>query len=144
MVEAVDPLSTVYKNINQIPPSHSITVKDGRIKLSRYYTLVVEEKLILKSNEEYEEAFKEVFQKAVSARLRTHGNVGSHLSGGLDSGTVVSFAAKELQKENKKLHTYSYIPEEISLIGHLGIIIPMKDPLLKKQSIMLEILRIII
>ncbi|MES7047958.1 asparagine synthase-related protein, partial [Cutibacterium acnes] len=39
-----------------------------------------------------------------------HRNVGSHLSGGLDSGAVVGFAAKELKKENKILHTYSYIP----------------------------------
>ena len=132
MVEAVDPLSTVYKNINQIPPSHSITVKDGRINLSRYYTLVVEEKLILKSNEEYEEAFKEVFQKAVSARLRTHGNVGSHLSGGLDSGTVVSFAAKELQKENKKLHTYSYVPEDDFVDWTPWYYIPDERPFIKE------------
>ena len=47
MVEVVDTRSTPYKNILQIPPSHSITVKDGRITLSRYHTLVVEEKLIL-------------------------------------------------------------------------------------------------
>ena len=145
MVEAADPLSTVYKNINQIPPSHSTTVKDGRINLSRYYTLVVEEKLILKSNEEYEEAFKEVFRKAVLARLRAHGNVGSHLSGGLDSGTVVSFAAKELQNDNKKLHTYSYVPEDdfVDWTSRL-LYLPMKGLLLKKQSIMLGILRIII
>ena len=132
MVEAVDPLSTVYKNINQIPPSHSITVKDGRINLSRYYTLVVEEKLILKSNEEYEEAFRDVFQKAVSARLRTHGNVGSHLSGGLDSGTVVSFAAKELQKENKKLHTYSYVPEDDFVDWTPWYYIPDERPFIKE------------
>ena len=69
-----------------------------------------EEKLKLKSNEEYVEAFREVFQKAVTSRLRTHHKVGAHLSGGLDSGSVVSFAAKALEKENKTLHTYSYVP----------------------------------
>ena len=52
------------------------------------------------------------FNLAVTEKLRTYGNVGAHLSGGLDSGSVVSFAAKELKKENKQLHTYSYIPEE--------------------------------
>ncbi|AXI10766.1 asparagine synthetase B [Oceanobacillus zhaokaii] len=112
MVEAVDMFSTPYKSINQVPPSHRITVTKDNISLSRYMTIEVNETLKLKSNEEYEEAFRYLFQKAVKARLRTHGKVGSHLSGGLDSGTVVSFAAKELRKENKRLHTFSYIPEE--------------------------------
>ena len=53
-----------------------------------------------------------MFQKAVNARLRTHRKVGAQLSGGLDSGAVVSFAAKDLQKENKRLHTFSYIPPD--------------------------------
>ena len=36
--------------------------------------------------------------------------VGAHLSGGLDSGSVASFAARELRNQNKTLHTYSYVP----------------------------------
>ena len=47
--------------------------------------------------------FREVFQEAVNSRLRTHRKVGSNLSGGLDSGSVVGFAAKALRKENKAL-----------------------------------------
>lgn len=112
LVEAVDMTSTVYKSIHQVSPSHSISVVGGRVKLTRYCTIDVKEKLHLKSDEEYIEAFHDVFEKAVTSRIRTHGEVGSHLSGGLDSGTVVSFAAKELKKQNKKLHTFSYIPED--------------------------------
>ncbi|CAM4183138.1 asparagine synthase (glutamine-hydrolyzing) [Paenibacillus endophyticus] len=110
--EAVDLFTTVYKNIGQVPPSHSFTVCNGELKFSRYSTLVSERKLKLKSNEEYEEAFRDVFQTAVSSRLRTHRQVGANLSGGLDSGSVVSFAAKALREQNKKLHTFSYVPLE--------------------------------
>ena len=110
--ESVDVSSTVYKNIEQIPPSHSIKVKDGRITFSRYSLLKEGEKLKLKSNEEYEEAFRDVFQRAVTDRLRTHHKVGTHLSGGLDSGSVASFAAKALRNENKELHSFSYVPIE--------------------------------
>ncbi|MEC5424048.1 asparagine synthase-related protein [Virgibacillus sp. C22-A2] len=112
MVEAVDMSSTVYKSVHQVPPSHTITVVDGRVSVSRYNAIDVNEEIKLKSNAEYEEAFRHVFQNAVTARTRTHGEVGSHLSGGLDSGSVVSFAATNLRKENKRLHTYSYIPED--------------------------------
>ena len=112
MGDSVNSVSTAYKNIEQVPPSHTIVVENGRVKVDRYVTLTVESSLKLKSNEEYEASFLEVFQEAVTARLRTNREVGSYLSGGLDSGSVVSFAAKELCKNNKQLHTFSYIPAE--------------------------------
>jgi len=102
--------TTVYKDIQQIPPSHTIKVQDGKVELSRYSVINSGEKLKLKSSNEYEEAFKEVFDIAVGDRLRTYKQVGSHLSGGLDSGSVVSFASKTLKKKNKKLYTFSYVP----------------------------------
>ncbi|MFC4320703.1 asparagine synthase-related protein [Litchfieldia salsa] len=111
MVEAVDMNLTPYSGIFQLPPCHSISIiMDGTISIKKYQQVVPTEELRLKSNEEYEEAFSSVFHNAVSQRLRTRGNSGSHLSGGLDSGAVASFAATALKKANKKLHTYSYIP----------------------------------
>lgn len=112
MFNSLDAGSTVYKNIEQVPPSHSITVIGGNINITRFCTLTNGEKLKLKSNEEYVEAFREVFQSAINSRLRTHRLVGAYLSGGLDSGSVVSFAAKALNKENKKLYTYSFVPPD--------------------------------
>jgi asparagine synthase (glutamine-hydrolysing) len=110
MIDTVDALSTPYKNIEQVPPSHSILIAKGNIKLTKYGTLYSGEKLKLRSNQEYIEAFQDVFQQAVTSRLRTFRNVGAQLSGGLDSGAVVGFAGKALQTENKTLHTFSYIP----------------------------------
>jgi asparagine synthase (glutamine-hydrolysing) len=112
MIDAVDVTNTVYKSIKQIPPAHSLTVKCGRIVIKRYCRVVCEEKLRLKNTDEYVDAFKEVFQESVNSKLRTFRKVGSHLSGGLDSGSVASFAAASLRNENKKLYTYSYIPED--------------------------------
>ncbi|NOU92240.1 asparagine synthetase B [Paenibacillus sp. LMG 31456] len=110
MADVTDIHSTVFQDIEQLPPSHRITISESRISLVRYSTLPSGEKLRLKSNGEYEEAFRELFRRAVSDRLRTHREIGAHLSGGLDSGAVVSFAARELRKENKPLHTFSYVP----------------------------------
>ncbi|MEK4537557.1 lasso peptide isopeptide bond-forming cyclase [Peribacillus sp. FSL K6-1552] len=112
MIDAVDSTITPYKNIYQIPPSHSITIEKNKLTLKRYSYLTQGKRLKLKSNEEYIEAFQSVFQEAVTSRLRTHRKVGAQLSGGLDSGAVVGFAVKKLQSENNKLHTYSYIPPE--------------------------------
>ncbi|MGM1032022.1 MAG: lasso peptide isopeptide bond-forming cyclase [Bacillota bacterium] len=112
MFESVDSNTTVYKYIQQVPPSHSISVVDGRVSLHRYCHLADVEKVHLKTDQEYEEAFRNVLQDAVSARLRTRHKVGAHLSGGLDSGTVASFAATELRRGKKTLHTFSYVPVE--------------------------------
>ncbi|ASN05983.1 asparagine synthase-related protein [Virgibacillus necropolis] len=110
MFDTVNPLATVYKGIDQIPPSHTISVIKGNVTLSRYSTLTTKYKLNLKSNTEYEEAFKELFGNVVNDYLRTDHKVGSRLSGGLDSGSVVGFAAKALEKDKKQLHTFSYVP----------------------------------
>jgi asparagine synthase (glutamine-hydrolysing) len=111
MVDSVDVFSTVYRDIKQVPPSHSITVRQGKAMLVRYCeSPSLEKPLLLKSNEEYEEAFRAVVHTAVSARMRTHHNIGAHLSGGLDSSLVASFAARALREENRILHTFSYVP----------------------------------
>jgi asparagine synthase (glutamine-hydrolysing) len=112
VVDSVDDASTVFADIEQVPPSHTISVFRDKVTFNRYIRVTQDERLKLKSNKEYEEAFLDVYQNAVSARLRTHRKVGAFLSGGLDSGSVVSLAARELHKDNKKLHTYSYIPVE--------------------------------
>ncbi|MEH7493792.1 lasso peptide isopeptide bond-forming cyclase [Neobacillus niacini] len=110
MFDTVDARLTPFENIEQVPPFHSISIDGEGINLKRYGTFTPLESLKLKSDEEYVEAFQEVFQKAVNCRLRTFREIGSQLSGGLDSGAIVGFAAKELEKQNKTLHTFSYIP----------------------------------
>jgi len=110
IIDVIDVSKTVIRDIQQIPPSHTVTVINGHVTLSKYHVLTLDEKIRFKTDGEYIDAFREVFQKAVDSRLRTHKAVGSQLSGGLDSGSVVSFASKTLKKQNKKLHTYSYIP----------------------------------
>ncbi|MFJ8064748.1 asparagine synthase-related protein [Psychrobacillus sp. NPDC096426] len=110
MTETVEPFITPYDNIYQVPPAHSISIKEGKFFLRQHTVVQVKDVLKLKTDEEYVEAFQEVFQEAVTARIRTNHQVGAYLSGGLDSGSIASFAAKALKQENKTLHTYSYIP----------------------------------
>ena len=110
VIDTADSSITPQLNVAQIPPSHSIKIKRNEIKIKKYCSLTVKNRLRLKNTDEYIEAFQEVFEKAVSSRVRTFKGVGAHLSGGLDSGSVVSFAVNNLKKEEKLLHTYSYIP----------------------------------
>ena len=110
MVDTVDASLTPFLGIDQVPPSHSISIKGDDVSLTRYCNPVPTKKIKFKSNGDYIEAFQEVFKEAVHSRLRTHRQVGAQLSGGLDSGSIVSFAAKSLAENKKVLNTYSYIP----------------------------------
>ena len=132
MIDTVDASTTPYQNINQIPPFHSITVSRTTIKLNKYGQFNPEKVLKLKSNGEYIDAFQNVFQKAVRSRLRTYRNIGSHLSGGLDSGSVVGFAARELKHQNKLLHTFSYIPPSDFRDYTSKHLMPDESPFIKK------------
>jgi asparagine synthase (glutamine-hydrolysing) len=131
MVDAIDVYSTVYHEILQVPPSHAISFSNNRISLKRYSYIKMGETLKLKTDYEYEEAFREVFSKAVSSRLRTIGEVGAHLSGGLDSGSVVSFAAKALREKNQKLQTFSYVPEDDFVDWTPSYALPNERPFIK-------------
>ncbi|WP_127530389.1 asparagine synthase-related protein [Paenibacillus kobensis] len=111
MLEVADVNLSAYNRIQHLPPAHSFMVANGKLKLAQYNAFEFRGKSIrFRSNGEYEEAFREVFQTAIASKVRTYRQVGSSLSGGLDSGAVVSFAAEQLSREGKTLHTYSSIP----------------------------------
>jgi asparagine synthase (glutamine-hydrolysing) len=118
--DVADMFSTIYQGIEQLPPSHSISISGSNILFSRYFTFQAPPKLRLRSNGEYEEAFREVFGQAVQDRLRTHLAAGANLSGGLDSGSVVSFAAEELRRRGKPLFTFSSYPVDSFADYNLG------------------------
>ncbi|MDN3954787.1 asparagine synthase-related protein [Sporolactobacillus laevolacticus] len=109
--DCADTNLTVYQSINQVPPAYSILVKNGHVTLRRYCLISDQEPLHFKSDSEYVEGFKEVFERAVSDRIRSHRGVGAFLSGGLDSGSVAAYASRLMRNSGDKLQTFSYIPE---------------------------------
>jgi asparagine synthase (glutamine-hydrolysing) len=69
------------------------------IQLQNYWSLDPERELRLSCNEDYAEAFRELFTNAVKCRLRSAFLVGVMLSGGLDSSSV-AFTASQLLTES--------------------------------------------
>lgn len=134
MVDTADASKTVYRNIEQLPPAHSITIIGERIIQTRYFQFKADERVRFKSDEQYVEAFQEVFQQAVTSRLRTHRRVGAQLSGGLDSGSIVSFASRALRPHNKSLHTFSYVPAKDFIDYTASCLMPNERPLIESTA----------
>ena len=105
-----DPHASFFRNIQKLPPGHILTFKDGRTKLARYWHPLDAPETRFKKDEEYVEAFRETFDLAVQARLRTTGQVGSSLSGGMDSSSVTAVAARLLS--SGRLTAFTAVPSK--------------------------------
>lgn len=101
--------STFYRGILRLPAGHCLTVSRTHFHRRTYWRLDPERDVRLNSNDEYAEAFREIFSEAVRCRLRSAFPLGSHLSGGLDSSSIACTARKLLVEEGRQraLHTFS-------------------------------------
>jgi asparagine synthase (glutamine-hydrolysing) len=87
-----DPESTIYLDVARLPAAHALTIDSRGAQLRRYWTVDGERSLRLRSDREYEEAYRAAFQEAVATRLRSDRPVAAMLSGGLDSSSIVVMA----------------------------------------------------
>jgi asparagine synthase (glutamine-hydrolysing) len=83
---------TFYNEIQRVPPGHLLKVHKGHVNLSRYW-FPLPEGDVQWTKEEDLERFPELMTRAI-ARCMQLGQAGIFLSGGLDSGTIATYAAK--------------------------------------------------
>ena len=102
--------NTFYERVFRLPPANAMVVTPVGVDIRQYWFLEQVPNLYLRSDQEYLEAFQEIFFKAVRSRLRSVRPVGILLSGGLDSGSVACVAARQLKKRGVSLHAFSSIP----------------------------------
>lgn len=95
---------TIFDEVKQLMPGSNLIFKQNKISVNKYWGLkLIKNKLSFNENVE---RFSELFLDSIKYRLRSDVEVGSCLSGGLDSSSLVSFASR---KFNKKFHTFSAI-----------------------------------
>ncbi|MGF2412259.1 asparagine synthase (glutamine-hydrolyzing) [Ferruginibacter sp.] len=105
---SVDKEQTFFKDIYSLPPAHFFLYKPASPKFvaKKYWHLDKEIKIAI-SPEDAIAKFNQLFAASVKRRLRSDVNVGTSLSGGLDSSSIVS-AIHEL-KPGHPLQTFSAV-----------------------------------
>jgi len=88
-----EPGATSFKDIQRLPPAHTLTVAGENVSIRRYWTLPVSEPLHHQRDSDCVEQFQELMDTAVADRLRMK-SAGVLMSGGLDSATVAASAQK--------------------------------------------------
>lgn len=90
---------TWFLNVKRLMPAHNLVIKNGIIKKYRYWEYP---KTTFKdiSFEDAKERYKVLFFNAVKLRMRSDVPVGTTLSSGLDSSSIVSVLRKFYQEEH--------------------------------------------
>jgi len=103
---------TIYKNIKKLEPSHALLIDtNGKLRKWKYWNLKIEQDYS-KSEQEYQYELYNLFENSIKNHLQSDVPVGVFLSGGFDSSSVASFAAKVSEKP---INTFS-----VSFKGYNG------------------------
>ncbi len=99
---------TIFKDIFTLPPGHTLTFKEGKIKTQRYW---FPENIRLKyyaDTRDYADELLVLTKEAIRCRIPENRAMATMLSGGFDSGTV-SLLTAEIFGE-VPLTTFSHVP----------------------------------
>ena len=95
--------------IEPLLPGHCLSLHHGNFYNDIYYLPDPKTRLILNSDAEYANEMRRLLDQAVARRLRSVGQVGCMLSGGLDSVPISISAAKALQENGHNLTAFSWV-----------------------------------
>lgn len=90
---------TFYKDIFTLGAACSLTVSKSSQKITKYWQLDPKSRVIMDSDQDYFQAFNDIFTEAVNCRLRSVFPLGFELSGGLDTSSVVCMA-RDIQSKD--------------------------------------------
>ncbi|RYD71606.1 MAG: asparagine synthase, partial [Sphingobacteriales bacterium] len=107
-----DKSQTFYKNISSLLPSHYLLLntREGKFTLTRYWHLDKQNQAF-SATKNYTGIFTQLLTDSINKRLRSDVQVGSSLSGGLDSSSIVAIVSNLLgqEKTTANFKTYSAI-----------------------------------
>ena len=100
---------TFFENIYSLPPAHHLSFYpfEERLSILSYWDLNREKETVYKEEDAIEK-FTALFNESVKKRLRSDVPIGTSLSGGLDSSTIIATSSK-LKATNDCIKTFSAV-----------------------------------
>ncbi|CAF3817049.1 unnamed protein product [Rotaria sp. Silwood1] len=104
----IDASQTFYSNIKNLPAGHFIVIKNYELKIKNWR--IVDNEKQATRNEKPEtivEQFENLLTTSIAKRLRSDVAVGTSLSGGIDSSSIVAIINQLAQKERYKPQAFT-------------------------------------
>ncbi|MGC4085040.1 MAG: asparagine synthase (glutamine-hydrolyzing) [Vicinamibacterales bacterium] len=92
-LQYVPAAESAFAGVRRLPPAHYLLVEDGRVSVTRYWTLRYSPKLQV-SEEEAEAQTLDLLREATKLRMISDVPLGAFLSGGVDSSLIVALMAE--------------------------------------------------
>jgi len=114
---------TFFEGVRILPPGHLLIAEGGKVEVREYWDLHFKEDEIA-DPEEAVRRFGALFDESVEMQLMSDVALGSHLSGGIDSGTVVMKASDKVADPLKTFSVYFEEPDvdESALIEKVSML----------------------
>lgn len=103
--------TTIFRDIQRLPPAHTLSLANGAITTHRYWTPEVKDEIRFRDQQSYVDRFNEIFTAAIKDRLRTN-RVSIAMSGGLDS-TSIAAIARELLPQTPAFRAFTVVYDEL-------------------------------
>jgi asparagine synthase (glutamine-hydrolysing) len=97
------PDGSIFTHVRKLPPGHTLTWRDGRMSIDRYWEVPAEESF-RGSEREAVLQLRDVLSDAVRSHLMSDVPLGAFLSGGIDSSLVVGLMS---QASSARVKTFS-------------------------------------
>jgi asparagine synthase (glutamine-hydrolysing) len=96
---------TLFRGIQKLPPAHALTLRDGDLTISEWWDVSFEEIEEGRSEEWWQEKVLETLNRVVGMEMVADVPLGSFLSGGIDSSSIV--ALMKNHSNGRRVSTYT-------------------------------------
>jgi asparagine synthase (glutamine-hydrolysing) len=106
---------TPYAEIAAVPPASYVVVTAGDHRIVRHWEFDPSLRILYRQESDYEEHFRESFARSVKRRLHSDLPILAHLSGGMDSSSIVCMADRLATvglTEPARVETLSYFADD--------------------------------
>lgn len=98
----------LIKGINRFPAASHGLLKDGQLNIRKYWTVFDDETPMFKTYPEQVEYLRYLFLDACKIRMRSDVQIGTALSGGLDSTATICSMAKVASQQNESERLFKH------------------------------------
>jgi asparagine synthase (glutamine-hydrolysing) len=109
LLVTVDNLTeTLVQGINRLKPASAMAVSSDTIKITQYWDIDFRKTISYKDENDYASHLAELLDDAVKKMMRSNGDIGFYLSGGIDSSSILCTGIKN-SRANKNIQSFSLV-----------------------------------